>query len=328
MPRFMAAALALVFCWTAVAGAQTTPGTDVKNATSSASAAPKRGAARLKQRVDAPVVRLLKTRIDAIDWEDRTFGDVIEWLEGLAPVNVVVSWRELEAVGIDRDTPVTLRLRDATAASILTTVLEQLGEGDTVRWRGQGDTLKISTREAFNRKLHTRVYDVADIVFPVPDFPTPNIGGMGGGGGFGGGGLGGGGLGGGGFGGGGFGGGGLGGGGLGGGGLGGGGVGGGGLGGGLGGGGFGGGGIGGGGFGGGGSGGQGGGGAGQGTGQDASVEENLEKLVELIKNTVEPESWDDAGGKGTIRIWRQSLVIRNNIEVHEKIGGPFYVEDF
>ena len=42
----------------------------------------------------------------------------------------------------------------------------------------------------------------------------------------------------------------------------------------------------------------------------------------------EPDSWDDNGGRGTIRIWRQSLVIRNNIEVHEKIGGPFYDKDF
>ncbi|MBN1511450.1 MAG: hypothetical protein JXB13_05500, partial [Phycisphaerae bacterium] len=162
MPRFIASALALVFCLTATAGAQTTPNTGVKNERSSASTRTGPTPPRLKQRADAPVVELLKTRIDAIDWEDRTFGDVIEWLESLASVNVVVSWRELEAVGIDRDTPVTLRLRDATVASILTTVLEQLGEGDTVRWRGQGDTLKISTREAFNRKLHTRVYDVAD----------------------------------------------------------------------------------------------------------------------------------------------------------------------
>ena len=299
MPRTMAAALALVFWLAAAADAQTTSGTRVKNERSSASPPAGRTAPRVRTRMDAPVVQLLKLRVDAINWEDQTLGNVVEWLESLAPVNVVVSWHALETVGIDRDTPVTLRLRGVTVASILTAVLEQVGEGDTVRWRGQGNTLKISTREEFNRKLHTRVYDVADLVFPVPDFPTPNVGPAGGGGGFGGGGLGGGG---------GFGGGGLGGGGLGGGDLGGGSL--------------------GGGFGGGGFGGQGGGGAGQGTGQEGSVEENLEKLVELIKNTVEPESWDDAGGKGTIRIWRQSLVIRNNIEVHEKIGGPFYVEDF
>ena len=70
-----------------------------------------------------------------------------------------------------------------------------------------------------------------------------------------------------------------------------------------------------------------GGGAGGG-GQEESVEDNLEKLADLIKNTIEPESWDDNGGRGTIRIFRRSLVIRNSIEVHEKIGGPVYDEDF
>jgi len=55
-----------------------------------------------------------------------------------------------------------------------------------------------------------------------------------------------------------------------------------------------------------------------GLGQDGG-----EALVELIRSTIAPESWDTAGGPGTIVYYRQwqALVIRQTEEVHWLIGG-------
>ena len=155
--------------------------------------------------------------------------------------------------------------------TVLTEVLDPISAEEQVRFIGYGNTIKISTHTDLNSKLYTRVYDVADLISKAhglghdgPDFGVRNLGmagGMGGGmggGGFGGGGFGGGGMGGGGFGG--------------------------------GGGGFGGGGMGGGGFGGGGGGfggGSGGGSGGEGN-EEESVEERMDKLIELVTNTIEP----------------------------------------
>jgi hypothetical protein len=46
-------------------------------------------------------------------------------------------------------------------------------------------------------------------------------------------------------------------------------------------------------------------------------------LVDLIKKTIAPSTWDDAGGPGTIYYYRplRVLVIRQTGNVHEQIGG-------
>ncbi len=274
------------------------------------------GSRELSRRV-APAVATLNKRIDSVEWDDVPLETVIEWLREQGPkTNVIVVWRALEAQGIDADTPVTLKFRNARVGQILDEVLNQVSYDSELRFRGEGNSIKISTRADFNRKLYVRAYDVSDLIFQIPDFKGPSIdvagGGGGGGGGAGGGGAGGG-----------FGGGG------------------GGAGGGIGGGG---GGIGGGGgFGGGGGGGLGGGGFGGGgqvfsdggdsEGEDEegkSLEERMEDIVDLIRSTIEPDGWAEGaigGGRNTIRAWNRMIVVRAPIEVHELIGGPFVTGD-
>lgn len=48
-----------------------------------------------------------------------------------------------------------------------------------------------------------------------------------------------------------------------------------------------------------------------------------EQLVEVIKKTISPASWDDNGGNGTIIYWgtQRYLIITQTDEVHEQIGG-------
>jgi len=55
--------------------------------------------------------------------------------------------------------------------------------------------------------------------------------------------------------------------------------------------------------------------------------QRMDDLIYLIEQTVEPESWKDNGGQGTIVAFQRMLVVRNTIEVHEKLGGPFVFED-
>lgn len=48
-----------------------------------------------------------------------------------------------------------------------------------------------------------------------------------------------------------------------------------------------------------------------------------EQLIEVIKTTISPDSWEDNGGNGTIMYWgaQRYLIIRQTQEVHEQIGG-------
>ncbi|REK21548.1 MAG: hypothetical protein DWQ45_01105 [Planctomycetota bacterium] len=48
-----------------------------------------------------------------------------------------------------------------------------------------------------------------------------------------------------------------------------------------------------------------------------------QELIDLITATIEPQSWQDAGGRGAITYYQplKVLVIRNSQRVHEQIGG-------
>ena len=58
----------------------------------------------------------------------------------------------------------------------------------------------------------------------------------------------------------------------------------------------------------------------------AELDQRIENLIQLIRSTVEPESWRGQGGEGTIVAFNRTLVVRNTIEVHTQIGGPFVIE--
>lgn len=137
---------------------------------------------------------LLRKRVENIDWIDTPFEEVLDWLksEGEARVNVVPRWTPLGAESVDLDTLVTLQLINTTVAEVLSETVDQLSLSGEVTFRAVGNTLKISTRADFNRKMEFRVYDVTDILFRVQDFgqeaplidlQQTNSGGQGGGGG-------------------------------------------------------------------------------------------------------------------------------------------------
>lgn len=59
----------------------------------------------------------------------------------------------------------------------------------------------------------------------------------------------------------------------------------------------------------------------RGEGQRSQERERLlRELVEAIIATVEPDTWDVNGGRGSIRIFKETLIIRNTPLVHEKIA--------
>jgi hypothetical protein len=52
-------------------------------------------------------------------------------------------------------------------------------------------------------------------------------------------------------------------------------------------------------------------------------EPNARTLIELIQNTIAPESWQVNGGQGSIRYYSlyHALVVRQTAEVHHQLGG-------
>ncbi len=269
----------------------------------------------------AKTMAKLNQPIEMVNWEDEALEDIMaDFFKGEHALdNLYFKWRVIENSGanIDPSTSVNLAIMDTTVGELLDLMLEQLSAeadtpGDKLTYHIIGGMIKVSTRADFSSVLYTKSYNAEHLYVgrpfwtDAPEIRVDQSGGGGGGGGRGGGG----------------------------GGQGGGGGGSGGGGGGRGGGGsiFGGG--GGGGSGGGGGGGRGGGGGGGGGGQGGLIdfeeerETRQESLTELLKQ-IQPDTWDDGGGLGTITAFSNQLVITQTLEMHEVIGGRFaYTKNF
>lgn len=115
---------------------------------------------------------LLNKRVDSIDWREKTFEEVLDWLrdQGEDRVNILPKWNSLNTENVNRDSPVSLRLDNTTVAEVLADVFELLSETGQVTYHGVGNKLTISTKQDFNRKLYTKVYDATDLMFRIPDF--------------------------------------------------------------------------------------------------------------------------------------------------------------
>jgi hypothetical protein len=50
-------------------------------------------------------------------------------------------------------------------------------------------------------------------------------------------------------------------------------------------------------------------------------QDQTDKLIELIQDAVEPDSWQKYGGSGSIKAYQRVLVVRNTILVHQRLGG-------
>jgi hypothetical protein len=255
--RLFTVILAVIMVFPVVAFAQTSP-----------SARPDLGprAVREEPPDENVAVAVLRKEVESVDWPDASFEYVVEWLREQGDINVVVNWRALNLAAVEKESMVELSLKRVKVADVLNEAIEQLGEAGEVRYRASGNTIRISTKEDFDRKMHLRVYDVTDILIEIPDFyDAPEIdleqqqqsGGQG---------------------------------------------------------------------------------AQQGTpvfsssgsGNDEQTDEDgerlkkrMEDLVTLIEDVIDPLSWDYAGGKGTIRFHKRSLIVNNSIEVHEQIAGFF-----
>jgi hypothetical protein len=60
---------------------------------------------------------------------------------------------------------------------------------------------------------------------------------------------------------------------------------------------------------------------------EGDQQDKTTRLIELITNTVEPDSWDRNGGLGTISAWGSLLVVRNSASVHQALGKSVAEQD-
>ncbi len=106
---------------------------------------------------------LLDRKIPEVTFDGVAFTDVVDFLRDVTSANIFVDWRTLEAAGVDRNAPVTARLRDVAFKDALAIVLR--GIDHSLNFNIRNGVIHIAA--AVKQKpveLAVTAYDVSDLV--------------------------------------------------------------------------------------------------------------------------------------------------------------------
>jgi len=95
-----------------------------------------------------------------VDFNDIPLAEALDQLSDKAGVDIVTDWRALEAAGVNRDAPVTLRLRqNVPAEHVLAWVLRTAG-GESIGFAIDRGVVLVSAQDQLDRMVVTRAYDL------------------------------------------------------------------------------------------------------------------------------------------------------------------------
>lgn len=127
----------------------------------------------------SPVQKWLNQNIESVSWDEELFEEVINWTRELpGEMNIMVDWYALESLGVDREAPISLELRNLPLHKILNFVLEQAGGDEPLAYHGTDNILTITTEDemAQPENFVIRVYNVIDLIRVLRSFENaPSI---------------------------------------------------------------------------------------------------------------------------------------------------------
>jgi general secretion pathway protein D len=107
----------------------------------------------------------------SVRFENEPLGRVVESLGQLADVNIVLDPQGMIDEGLSSDIPVSIDLRGAvTLKSALSLILKP----HRLNYMVKDEVLKITSDQVRNSQTYNFVYNVADLVIPIPNFVHSN----------------------------------------------------------------------------------------------------------------------------------------------------------
>lgn len=108
----------------------------------------------------------LESRVPEVQFQETPLEDVMTWMSEVMRINVVVRWRELEPLGVTRATPISLHLKNLRAAQVLNVILNDAAGPDVrLGYRASQDLLLVTSGRDLESATVLKVYDVTDVIF-------------------------------------------------------------------------------------------------------------------------------------------------------------------
>ncbi|QGJ70398.1 General secretion pathway protein GspD [Planctomycetales bacterium 10988] len=119
----------------------------------------------IQQRLQTPV---------SVRFQEKALSEVIEYLGTLAEINIVLDPKGLAAEGVSTNEPVTLELSQPI---MLKSALSLILDPKNLSYVIKDEVLKITSAQLKDTEVYPEVYQVADLVIPIPNFvPSGNMG--------------------------------------------------------------------------------------------------------------------------------------------------------
>jgi len=121
-------------------------------------------------KANARTEEMLRKVMPEVKLENTAISDVLDYFRDATGANMFVDWRSLEAAGIDRNAPVTLRLHEVPASDILRLALKcvspsivyEIENGIVIVHDPNNEGVGPAPQVAV-----TRAYDVSDLLEPA-----------------------------------------------------------------------------------------------------------------------------------------------------------------
>lgn len=125
---------------------------------------------------EAPIDRKVMTTLDSrkipVKFQDNSLSDVLSFIATVTNVNMDVDWDQLQDIGVEKDTKVTLELREVTARTVLDRILQKASRDEFSRagWAVQDGVVVVSSEASLRKKTFIVLYDVRDLLFQIPNY--------------------------------------------------------------------------------------------------------------------------------------------------------------
>ena len=106
-----------------------------------------------------------------VEFNDNAFEDVVGFIGSTTGIDIDVDWESLADIGVDPDTPVSLKLNSVQIDVLLDRVLGKVSDPTLpAGWAIQDGILSIASDEVLRLNTVLETYDIRDLIFIVPDF--------------------------------------------------------------------------------------------------------------------------------------------------------------
>jgi len=128
---------------------------------------------RRRSERELEIEQKLKTPV-LLEFQDAPLSQVMDYLERVAAVNLHLDPQGLAQEGVSSDDPVTINLsQEISLESALNLILQPRHLGYVIK----DEVLKITSESNRQGELYQQVYNVADLVVPIPNFvPSTGMG--------------------------------------------------------------------------------------------------------------------------------------------------------